>query len=446
MKIKDTMIKNFSCQLNELGSLSGFLEKQTAKGWELTDIKGSTFGFRRAEPRTVQINAEIVYPDDNYEQKEEFVSFCRTNGWKHIYDAGKIQIFENEDLHAEPIHTDPEVKLKAVHSVCMWHRLIAPTAVALLGLFFWYTVKYNMDYYDYMNTQKLVIAYGMPIILILLGAEACDYLLWFIKAKKAVYKGNAPVYRKTRFSVVDRGIGIIYLFFVIWGGLLLNVYYSGDIKWMVFAVGAILATAVLILTEKFRGAKQNHLKKTKASRFIIIGTILLLIAIFWIGHVFMAQSDFESGVIHEDKLALTLSDLGIETDGVERYGYKEGSPLLKREYGDDMSENESGYKLYFEVHRARTPELRDLVMSSRYAYISKGEPYRTCVGDGVTAEGEFEEVTDTVFHADKIYYHDNEWVQTWLLICGNDIYEIETNFKLTDEQKEVIVEKLKMQK
>ena len=118
MRKKDTFTKRISYEHNELDTIAEFLEEKAAEGWELTSKTGAVWGFRRSEPRKVKFNVEVVESDVAGDALWEFISLCEADGWKHAFDAGNIQIFENEDLDADPIHTDPEVKLKIVHEKC----------------------------------------------------------------------------------------------------------------------------------------------------------------------------------------------------------------------------------------------------------------------------------------------------------------------------------------
>lgn len=211
MKTKNTMTRRFFHQYNELDAVAEFLEKQAAEGWELTNITGSNYGFRRAEPRKVKINAEIVSAEADEQQKREFIELCDAAGWKHIYDGGVVQYFQHESPDAEPIHTDPEVKLKVVHEKSVGTNFFAPLGVAALCLFWWMVTYFGMDYVDYMSSQKLIVCYGMPLMVLLLLGQAAAYRIWYRKARSTAARGESPVYRRIFFlSSVKRRVSFTF--------------------------------------------------------------------------------------------------------------------------------------------------------------------------------------------------------------------------------------------
>jgi len=136
MRKKNTLIKRITCEYNELDTIAEILEEKAAEGWELSSKTGVIWGFRRSEPRKVKFCAEVVDTDVIGNALDEFISFCEADGWKHTFDAGSIQIFENEDLNAVPIHTEPEVKLRIVHDRCKVTRLLLPVGVLAFVIFF----------------------------------------------------------------------------------------------------------------------------------------------------------------------------------------------------------------------------------------------------------------------------------------------------------------------
>lgn len=365
MKTKNTMTKYFSCKYNELDSFAELLEKQAAAGWALKDISGMSCGFRRCAPRKVKYNVEMVYPDGSDRERAEFAKFCESTGWKRIFDGKTVQVFENENLDAEPIHTDTEVKLKAIHQECKWNSVILPIIAVFLGTFFWMIQAYNMDYREYLSNRYLLIVYGLPFILLLLAGEAVNYLVWYKKARKAADRGDEPVYRKTRFSRGFELACIICLFMILWGQLFLDLYYSGSTALMLFGILAFAAMVVFYVGTKLYDAAHNETGKITISARQLLAGLLLCLCIIGVGSVVFSAYDGE-------ELTLTLDDLGIKASGeINRMGYKSGTYMLQREYGTDDSKNEKGYRLYYEVHRARTQDIFNLVMERRYAHLKK---------------------------------------------------------------------------
>ena len=83
---------------SRLDTIADILQEKAAEGWELVSKTGNTWGFRRSKPRTAQFNVEVIDLENPAMELAEFVAYCEAGGWKHAFDAGDIQVFENEDL------------------------------------------------------------------------------------------------------------------------------------------------------------------------------------------------------------------------------------------------------------------------------------------------------------------------------------------------------------
>ncbi|MBR5517278.1 MAG: DUF2812 domain-containing protein, partial [Firmicutes bacterium] len=134
MREKDTFTKRIAYEYNQLDTITEFLEEKALEGWELTSKSGAIWGFKKAEPRKVKFSVELMDEGVLGSELDEFIAFCEVGRWKHSFDAGNIQIFENEDLEAEPIHTDPAVKLDIVHEKCKAFRIFMPAVFSVIFL------------------------------------------------------------------------------------------------------------------------------------------------------------------------------------------------------------------------------------------------------------------------------------------------------------------------
>lgn len=96
MKLKnvDTMTVRFTHSWCELDSLAEFLEEKAAEGWQLTSKTGIILGFRRSKARQVKISVELVYADDNDEDNERFIEYCRAAGWRHVFSDGNCKFLK----------------------------------------------------------------------------------------------------------------------------------------------------------------------------------------------------------------------------------------------------------------------------------------------------------------------------------------------------------------
>ena len=198
MKGKNVWTKRFYFNYKDLDAVAEFLEDKAANGWEMTSLLGDSFGFRKTEPRRVKFSVELVEDADDEDAKQQFIEYCEVDGWKHIFEYGKLHFFENEDLDAEPIHTDEDVKLDLVYRHCRGATIglnlsMAVIAVLISGFLIW-----NADYRD-MYTSGIVVNIFVLITLAIMALYQCiEFCLWYRRSKRAVMMGKAPLYKQKK--------------------------------------------------------------------------------------------------------------------------------------------------------------------------------------------------------------------------------------------------------
>ena len=155
MREKDTFTKRIAYEYNQLDTITEFLEEKALEGWELTSKSGAIWGFKKAEPLRVKFSVELMEEGVSGSELDEFIDFCEADGWKHYFDAGSIQIFENEDLEAEPIHTDPAVKLAIVHEKCKAFRVFMPIVCSVIFFVIMWKLMFPLDIYFFKSTRAI---------------------------------------------------------------------------------------------------------------------------------------------------------------------------------------------------------------------------------------------------------------------------------------------------
>lgn len=430
MKQKETMTKRMTYECNELDTIAEMLEEKASEGWELASKTGVIWGFRRSEPKKVKFNVEVVDTDVFGDALDEFIAFCEADGWKHVFDAGKIQIFENEDLEAEAIHTDPEVKLAIVHDRCKATRLLLPGVVFLVLAFLTWKLLFPLDIYELTSWYSLFMSCMMPVFAVIMIALMADYLLWYKKAKQAVERGRKPVYKRSKISrYADLFVVTIYLCGLILTALI-DAFYGGSETYGLYMVGvfAFLIGFAWFLFPKFL-AKRGK-KKSSGLLYGAIAVVLAICAGLFVPGGFLVDAPEEAPPV----LPLTQADLGIgKTDPKELYMERSGTFLLKETWCEDYSGSNG---LNYTVYTTKYDKVYELVVEE--FLVPPEEEEEEWIHSDIWYN--YKEVDEPAFDAKKVYY--NEDLEAWLLLYPDRVIRLDAPEKLTREQKEIIREKL----
>lgn len=420
MRTKNTMIKRMGYYYNELDTLAEYLEKQAEEGWELTTKTGAMLGFRRTEPRKVKINVEMVYQDDGLSAHQSYFEFCRAVGWKHIFNDGKIQIFENDDLDAEPIHTDPQIKLEAVHRKCLEQRVIFPAVSLACLLFVIWNLYKSINYYDFLSYASLNIYLNLIVAVIFCIIDPLLYLCWYRKAKKEADVGLQPKYVKKWYNHVIETVALIILFGICAGDAIDVLRYENSVQGaLLICLLVVILIGILVVLPVVR-ARTNTDKTSDKSTFLMWGVIAFVI-FFCISQI---TFDFRPAQTeYKENIPLTLEDMQIEASGeMRRTEEVKSTVLLKEIVGSDYTENAKGKHISYSICETSFEKVADIVLNT--GFFRRRENYK--------------EVSEPAFGAEKVYGNG----EFYLLFYGNRMAEITANFDFSDEQKQIIGDKL----
>lgn len=432
MKTKDVLTKRFACEYNELDSMAEFIEQKVQEGWELTSKTGTMFGFRRCEPKRVKVSVELVQKGGDEEEKERFVQLCESTGWKHIFSDGKLQFFENKDLDAEPIHTDPKVKFDMVHKKCKGMRVWGSAIVAFLVLYIWRNLYYPLDYFAIKETNSLLGFFGLPLLGCLMIVTLLDYVIWYVSGKTKINKNEHPIYKRSKVGKIIDLFFQGYIYVGLWGSILLDAWYMHDIKMFMVFASMFLTVSLFIMLYPYISAKNNAEKKGGIAGYLMIGFVLVVVMSFisFIGlnsNTEMVKD--EKGMyieVYQDEIPLTIRDLGIETPiYTDTYSFQSGSPIFKQLYASDDSYNQEKKYLSYSVYSLSYDKYYETMLEEEcFKYVK-----------------DYKKVDDKDFDAKEVYYSDS--TNKWLILYDNEIIELHTNVELTSEKKKLVVEKLK---
>lgn len=439
MKLKlknvDTMTVRFACEDNELDSLAEFLEKKAAEGWELSSKTGVVLGFRRSKARVVKVSVELVYADDHDSDNERLIEYCEAAGWRHIFSDGKIQIFETDDLAAEPIHTDPVVKLETIHRREKKLMLWLPMATFVLNVIIQGYLWVNFDYGYFLENKIVLLMFIMPVLILFVVLQVISYLHWYLNAKKIVAGGQSPDYGKKWFTRITEKILLPILLVLVWGDQLMDAYFSGER--MRFMIIIALCTLCVLFAPFFSlvSARFGKRREGNLGMYILVGIILAIVASGIAGAITAntgndeyVQVDGSYQMVSLDELPLTMEDLGIETAAyADRYCDKGGSVFVRYMECDDFSDNRQKYWLSYKIYLGNAKKLSQWFMEERKEFM------------------EFSRIEDEKLGAKTIYAvvgDEGAEENKRLLEYDDRIIWLNTNIPLNDSQKQTFSQKL----
>ena len=431
MKERTILTKRFTSDYKDMDSIVEMLENMAAQGWELTSKTGGMYGFRKTEPRKVKISVELVLADDNDIERKRFVEYCEACGWKHIFSDGKVQIFETEDLDAEPIHSDPEVKLAMIHKKSRMMYQILPILMAMGTLWFMNRFMFPIEAYNLISWNSLLGYIGFPLMSIILVALGIDYSLWYRKAKLSVQKGEHPSYRQSKFSKNADKILCTYIFLGLWGTNLLDAIYTGDTKQVVAMTCLLGAVGVFIWLFPRISAKHTHDHEGNLPLYIVLGVAIVIVSIGVM--VAVGSSD---GKTTANEVPLTFSDLDMDfEEGTSLWKSMEGSFIAKSFFASETIQRDYPEEddvvaldgMNYQIYETKYPKAYELLLVDCFdSYVE-----------------DYKEIEEPAFGANTVYYSEAE--QQWLLLYDERIITFSCSENLNDGQKKIVAKKLNIE-
>lgn len=188
---------------SDLTALCERLEKMEAEGWRLTSLH-LLAEYRRCEPRKVRYAAELlgtanIIGNQITQKSLDYIDLCEQAGWSLVSHYGPLHIFRAEDIGAPEIVSDPVEKLHAVKRASL--RMYLP--LWIIGVFY---LLYQLFVFGAIEspsilatTQGFLLSLLSPIILIALaGMYSVEFLIWYVKAKRAVSEGLPIPFNDTK--------------------------------------------------------------------------------------------------------------------------------------------------------------------------------------------------------------------------------------------------------
>ncbi len=214
----------------DLKAICEYLEEMSEKGWELVSLTKIMVEFKKIEPHRVRYSVELIdtassYNDEISDETKEYIDMCEQAGWEFVCNRRKMFIFRTEDESIPDIVSDSYEKLQSIKNAIV-KSFFAIWIIYLLGFFF----DIYADVFMYKNIAevaasniKLGNATTALIFIIIILTEMFSFIIWYIKAKRALDDGKPISYinlkklKRRKFIILIPIIMIIIFIPAIYG-------------------------------------------------------------------------------------------------------------------------------------------------------------------------------------------------------------------------------------
>lgn len=321
--------------ITEYKTLEKRLEKMSAKGWMLSEIKRSFLIFKKVEPGDYTFNVSLFYvstpfdyPSD--EDGKDYRALCEESGWNFCASNAVYQIFYKEkNQYAVPIHTDSREEYRIIKDTFKKTDLISMIMILFVssgGLLRIANFGYN-DLLRNMNLFSLV----SPILLLMTWLSIfVPQIMWFIKNKANANNGDDLVFRSEKATLITHILtnGLLIIFFI-----LAIVSMSGigvDYSIIMIIPIALPSIVSLYCIKRFKTKK-----RTRKQNIVFFSVVIGITTIITINIATMSMlssiGNQSNDKAPKDYSVLELSDFG--TDSIPgRTSTREKSSMLVPAY------------------------------------------------------------------------------------------------------------------
>ena len=440
-------------QANDGEAIARRLEKMAAKGWLLESVDSAWRTYRRAEPSNVRyavtyFPAASVFDGRPTGGQETYAGYCAAAGWEFVAAYGPIQYFRSTRPDPVPIETDEGEKLRAIHRTMLKTMVLAYGLLLVSNAIVAWNHIQNFRYSPLSSVSSnmtLGLFLLIAVLLVYLIAILADYFIWYFRSKAAVARGGSCKKVHTRARLMG-GWVLLGVMALCLAGTLSESLKPGMAAVMAYSFGM----AGLIIAAVLFGLK--WLKKRGLSRGVVRGGYIALCVglgvLYAAGAIALAMHLVNTKAMRRepvevyttsygysrdrylDSLPVTLEDLGFDVPEEARCSYEaEVSRSVLASYGSfdqDALEIGSGLPIW-NCQAAVIPWdwLRALcwdVLSEYHDY----NPYLSIAPR---------------WGAERAMAREGRW-QDFLLLYPDRIIRVQAGWELTEEQVQLVAERL----
>lgn len=454
MKTKKRRLEYFSFY-NHTG-LEQHFNKMAKKGWLIESISNFYWTYRKIEPKDIHF-CVTYYPrasdfdPEPSEDQQTFHDFCAHTGWQLTCTWHQMQVFYNEKESPIPLETDPIMEVDTLHRACKKNFLPSYYVMFALGLIMtgYFIAGIYFDPIGLLSSSsRLVSQFAYMCVFAISVVELVTYFRWHRKAAKAAQDGifvDTPSTTKFQIFVL-----VLLLIAMVWW--FTNLFAADDplLLWVAIVMFIYIFGVIFIVN----GIKKG-LKKAKASRglnkALTLAACFILPAIMTGIIVYTGISVSRSGLIdrnpYDDSIIpLSVSDFTeIDEDNYIEENRNHQTFLIGQRVVNmyphwDVEGFHEMPDLRYTITTVKVPFLYDWCKEQVF--------YDQDESNNNIPEGHrsiYKEVDATPWDAEtafRLYHEEGWWQDTYLLCYEERIIEIRFDWEPTEEQMEIVGQKL----
>ena len=420
-------------------------EKMARRGWLLDNVGGVLWRYRKIEPQRLRF-AMTYFPEvtgfepDTPAAQTDMEELCARAGWQLAANAGKFQVYYNEDPQAVELDTDPGIQLEVIHRAMKKnflpsYALLAVCAVMQIltqigSLTRDYGVFYSgpAQYFSGFSWMMLPIWCGLLAIYLL---ELGRYLLWYRKAKGRAEEGLMTPSPNSGWVQV-LAVVLLIVILLSWG-------LSSDMRDVVFTMLAMLLGVGIVSVLLSKLLKRLKVS-AKANQLVTCGVAVIL-------SLLLVGGGITQGILERDRDQNTAQ---YEYEGHLFTRYTDEIPLRLEDVGYPAAEDSTSLDVQrapLITHRVafQRPRLDNLSREELLyviADVKLGLLWQPCLDYYLQEAGHPAESDAAPWDCDRAWRAGDEFGVTYVLAKGRRLVYLELESDFTDQQKAQAGEKL----
>lgn len=420
-------------------------EKMARRGWLLDNIGGVLWRYRSIEPQRLRF-AMTYFPEvtgfepDTPAAQTDMQALCEQAGWQLAANAGKFQVYYNENPEAVELDTDPGIQLEVIHRAMKKNFLPSYILLAICAIMQIitqigsltrnYGVFYSgpAQYFSGFSWMMLPTWGGLLAIYLL---ELGRYLLWYRKAKRRAEEGLMTPSPNSGW-VQGLAVALLIIILLSWG-------LSSDMRGMVFTLLTMLLGVGIVSVLLSKGMKK--LKLSAKVNLLVTCAVAVIFSLLLVGGGITrgiltrdreentVQYEYEGHTFtrHTDDIPLRLEDVGYPT--------AEDSTKLEEQHSPLVS-----HRVAFQ--RPRLDNLSREELLYVIADIKLGLLWQPSLDYYLQEAGAPAESDSIPWGCDRAWRRADEFGVTYVLVKERTLVYLELETDFTDAQKTMAAEKL----
>lgn len=410
------------------------------QGWFIEKM-GMFWKYRKGEPAKRTYNVVYVEDPDTDEQIEkqnEFVAYCETAGWRLCVVSAGIMVFYHDGESPVPIETEAELEIENIHHSMTETYLIRYINVGLwTAMFVWELVMYwRTSPLILLASNEMFFMFAFIFAAALIFLDTYFYYTWRNRCLKSIEE--IEMLSEVKSRPIHKTMSDLSVLLIVVLGLTIFLGSGVTEAYIALAILAFIALGSIIKSKIKNNQRIKNLSKIQIPEikqpfgFFMIMIVGLGIMVGIMLMIFYTDSiDREQKYI--EKASVTLEDVR-DFGGVVKFSsyYRESeSVFMKRELFDQSVENWNHNLddewIYLDFQKIEIKA--DFIYDFAFA--------KFCEERGINLS-EYTELDAERWNLKKVYrdYHQ------YIFVGDSSFAEVMFSWKPTDEQIQIVIEKL----